>query len=49
MNYCTDNPCDRIAVVLGHQQHVVQHMRALPHRDVATVIEAVWSIRLSRD
>ena len=49
MNYRTDNPCDRIAVVLGHQQHVVQHMRALPHRDVATVIEAVWSIRLSRD
>ena len=43
MNYRTDNPCDRIAVVLGHQQHVVQHMRALPHGDVAAAIETVRS------
>ena len=30
-----DNPCDRIGLVLGPQHDVVQHMRALPHREVA--------------
>ena len=36
-----DNPCDRIGPVLGPQQNLVQHMRALPHRDVAAAIGAV--------
>ena len=35
MEYRLDNPCDRIGPVLGAQQHVAQHMRALPHRDGA--------------
>ena len=43
MNYRTDNPCDRIAAVLGKQQHVVEHMRALPHSDVAAAVETVRS------
>ncbi len=43
MNYRTDNPCDRIATVLGKQQHVVEHMPALPHREVAAAIAAVRS------
>ena len=43
MNYRTDNPCDRIGPVLGHQQHVVEHMRALPHGEVPAVVEAVRS------
>ena len=42
-NYHTDNPCDRIAAVLGKQQHVVEHMLALPHRDVAAAIKMVRS------
>ena len=33
-----DNPCDRIGPVLGPQHNVVQHMRALPHREVAAAI-----------
>ena len=33
-----DNPCDRIGPVLGPQHDVVQHMRALPHREVAAAI-----------
>ena len=36
-----DNPCDRIGSVLGLQQALVQHMRALPHRDVASAIATV--------
>ena len=36
-----DNPCDRIGPVLGPQRAPVQHMRALPHRDVPTAVEAV--------
>ncbi len=43
MNYRTDNPCDRIATVLGKQQHIVEHMRALPHRGLAAAIAAVRS------
>ena len=43
MNYRADNPCDRIAAVLGPQQHVVEHMPALPHREVAAAIAAVRS------
>ncbi len=36
-----DNPCDRIGPVLGSQGGVVRHMRALPHREVASAIETV--------
>ena len=41
LNYRDDNPCRRIGPVLGPQQDLVQHMRALPHRDVAAVVEKV--------
>ena len=41
MDYRNDNPCDRIGPVLGPQQVVVEHMRALPHRDVAATVETV--------
>ena len=41
MEYRIDNPCDRIGPVLGTQQSVVQHMRALPHREVAAAIGTV--------
>ena len=34
-------PCDRILPVLGPQRDIVQHMRALPHRDVAAAVETV--------
>ena len=43
MEYRTDNPCDRIGLVLGPQRDVVRHMRALPHLDVAGALEAVRS------
>ena len=36
-----DNPCDRVLPVLGPQNDIVTHRQALPHRDVATAIEAV--------
>ena len=36
-----DNPCDRIGPVLGPQRAPVQHMRALPHQDVPSAVEAV--------
>ena len=41
LNYRDDNPCSRIGPVLGPQQDLVQHMRALPHRDVAAVVQRV--------
>ena len=41
MEYRIDNPCDRIGPVLGIQQHVAQHMRALPHQEVAAAIGTV--------
>ena len=41
----TDNPCDRLGPVLGPQQARTQHMRALPHRDVAAAIAAVHGSR----
>ena len=41
MDFRTDNPCDRIGPVLGPQHDVVQHMRALPHRDVPAAIRTV--------
>ena len=41
MEYRIDNPCDRIGPVLGPQQDVTEHMRALPHREVAAAIRTV--------
>jgi len=41
MNLRTDNPCDRLGPVLGKQNEVVRHMRALPHRDVAAALSTV--------
>ena len=41
MEFRIDNPCDRIVPVLGAQHDVVEHMRALPHRDVSAAIETV--------
>ena len=41
MEFKTDNPCDRLGPVLGAQDAVVQHMRALPHREVASALETV--------
>ena len=41
MEYRIDNPCDRIGPVLGPQQDVTEHMQALPHREVAAVIQRV--------
>ena len=41
MEFRTDNPCGWLRSVLGPQNHVVEHMRALPHREVAAAIEAV--------
>ncbi len=43
MEYRADNPCHRIGPVLGRQQENVQHMRALPHREVAAALEATRS------
>ncbi len=41
MNLRSDNPCARVLPVLGKQNEVVRHMRALPHRDVAAAVAAV--------
>ena len=41
MDLRPDNPCDRIGPVLGSQGGRVRHMRALPHREVASAIETV--------
>ncbi len=48
MEYRIDNPCSRIGPVLGPQRNLVRHMRALPHRDVATAIETVRSSKATR-
>ena len=45
MELRTDNPCARILPVLGPQHDIVQHMRALPHRDVAAAIDTVQRSR----
>ncbi len=45
MQMRTDNPCDRLEPVLGVQQVVVEHMRALPHREVAAAVAAVRASR----
>ena len=41
MNLRADNPCDRLGPVLGKQNEVVRHMRALPHRDVSAAVKTV--------
>ena len=41
MEYRTDNPADRVGSVLGPQDAVVRHMRALPHREVASALAKV--------
>ena len=41
MHLRDDDPCDRLGKVLGSQQDLVQHMRALPHTEVAAAIKAV--------
>ena len=41
MQYRADNPCDRLAPVLGPQKAIVRHMRALPHGEVAAAVAAV--------
>ena len=43
MEYRADNPCHRIGPVLGRQQENVQHMAALPHREVAGALAATRS------
>ncbi len=46
MNLRSDNPADRVRPVLGPQRNIVEHMRALPHRQVAA---AVATVRASRE
>ena len=41
MEFRSGNPCDRLRPVLGPQNRVIRHMRALPHREVAAAVEAV--------
>ncbi len=41
MNLRSDNPCDRIGPVLGAQGLHTQHLRALPHGEVASAIRTV--------
>ena len=41
MDWRTDNPCDRLLPVLGPQHDVVEHRRALPHREVGAAIQRV--------
>ena len=41
MELRSDNPCDRVGRVLGPQNDVVRHMKALPHREVASALETV--------
>ena len=41
LGFRTDNACDQLRPVLGAQNRVIRHMRALPHREVASAIRAV--------
>ena len=41
MEFRADDPCDRVGVTLGRQRDIVQHMRALPHGEVAAAIATV--------
>ena len=43
MDLRNDNPCDQVLPVLGPQNDIVQHMQALPHKDVAAAVETVRS------
>ena len=36
-----DNPCDRVLSVLGPQNDIVTHRRALPHKEVASAVATV--------
>ena len=47
MDYRADNPCDRVGPVLGRQRHLVEHMRALAHQEVAAAIDTVRASRSS--
>ena len=47
MEFRTGNPCDQLRPVLGAQNRVIRHMRALPHREVASAIRAVRGSRRS--
>ncbi len=46
LNYRDDNPCSRIGPVLGPQQDLVRHMRALPHRDAAAAVAKVQASKV---
>ena len=41
MDLRNDNPCGRVLPVLGPQDDIVQHRRALPNKDVAAAVETV--------
>ena len=43
MDLRNDNPRDRVLPVLGPQNYIVTHRRALPHKEVAAAIETVWA------
>ena len=43
-----DNPCDRLKKTLPRQKDIVQHMRALPHGEVAAAIAKVQESGASR-
>ena len=43
MEFRTDNPADRVASFLGPQETMVRHMRAVPHREVASALDKVWA------
>jgi len=38
MKYRNDDPCDRVPSALGPQNRVVEHMKALPLREVGAAI-----------
>ena len=48
MDWRTDNPCDRLLPVLGSQQHVVRHRKALLHREVGAAIEKVRAAKAGK-
>ena len=45
MDWRRDNPCNRLLPVLGPQHDVVEHRKALPHREVAAAVETVRAER----
>ena len=47
MDWRTHNPCDRLLPVLGPQHDVVEHRKALPHREVGAAIEKVQTVEPS--